>query len=68
MSYVDRHKLLSAEDVALHEASMDQYAVLVYCGQNIADEQQADRTINPLRNAEKSSLNSRRTRWSIGSS
>jgi alpha-ketoglutarate-dependent 2,4-dichlorophenoxyacetate dioxygenase len=40
VSNIDLRKPLSAEDVAILEAGMDRYAVLVYHGQNITDEQQ----------------------------
>lgn len=42
VSDVDLRRPLSAEDVASLEAGMDRYAVLVYHGQDITDDQQAD--------------------------
>jgi alpha-ketoglutarate-dependent 2,4-dichlorophenoxyacetate dioxygenase len=39
---VDLRKPLAPEDVSAIEAGMDQYAVLVFHGQDITDEQQAD--------------------------
>lgn len=40
VSGIDLREPLSSEDVATIEAGMDQYAVLVFRGQNITDEQQ----------------------------
>lgn len=40
VSNIDLREPLSSEDVAILEAGMDKYAVLVFHGQNITDEQQ----------------------------
>jgi alpha-ketoglutarate-dependent 2,4-dichlorophenoxyacetate dioxygenase len=53
VSGVDLTKPLSQEDVAALEAGMDKYAVLVFHGQNLTDEQQQafSKNFGPLENA-----------------
>ena len=53
VSGVDITKPLSGEEVAAIEAGMDRYAVLVFHGQNITDEQQQafSRNFGPLEDA-----------------
>ncbi len=53
VSGVDITKPLAADEVAALEAGMDRYAVLVFHGQNISDEQQMafSRNFGPLEDA-----------------
>lgn len=53
VSGIDLTKPLSKDDVATLEAGMDKYAVLVFHGQNIADEQQQafSKNFGPLENS-----------------
>jgi len=46
VSGIDCGRKLSREEVAAVEAGMDQYAVLVFPGQNITDEQQLAFTLH----------------------